>query len=997
MSYELRIDSSVSGAPQVTALGAATDKLTDSTKRMNDILYGAATATEKMSLKTAQLAIETAKIEQLTIKYRMAQEAAAAAALKRAETEEQANARIGASLKNFISNPLGAAGTAAEKFAVQFGAIGIAAVGVGTGLAVVGGWLLKNAADTAKYAQDISNLASRTGMTTTETQLYSRASEVAGVNAGTLTTAMRTLSRGMSENSDEGKKQKKVLEELGMGADAAFKPMGVLLPEIFEKLAAVGNVMERDRMTIALFGRSGLEMEPLFAQFKELEARVTATGIIMSKDGVDAAKAYQEQLVLLGMKWDALKLTLGSGAMGIVDIFLALHGMSLEGGQTPTYATGQEVLDQKRERDRIALHAGFAAGNSAALDRYDTSSQDPAARTTARLKALGEERASAENKVRGAIDEPGRDSALAGLAKIDAQINAIKAQTKATAELRTEEKQLDSERRSSMERQAHDPIATAILKGRFGMLEHPALSGQFAPLYQQDVQSAASAEQKKAAGIVIAGIEAEQKGEAEVFLRALRQSIKDDEEFIRTGKAATGVYDAALLGRTNIESGTIRDTANRKGRLLAASASPGDELSTLRQQMDLRKQAAEDEFKLKESHKDIYDIDKARLEKVKEIGDADLDYQTKILELKKAQKEETVSMAVGLIMAAQHGGAASYLKSQFEGIESKVLTNLGRAAINSTTGQAITDKLHAGSGTFLGTALAGTPFGPDPMKTAGLSLNTAGTKLSIAADKLMGVALSRSSGGGGLPVGFDPSGDFAGEFSGGGGGGGDYGGEFGAADTVNTGTAGMAATKPLTKGIGIGVAAAAAAYGAYSGFKAGGAQGALTGTSSLAAGAGAIVGLAGVTGPAAPILAGVGLALGMMASLLGDPKQMRAAQIASTLQTSQFMAPVSINASMSNTGGYADMDRFGNTRDSTYSPFPNVSQGFFDYRNNVTVPGRTNSQFGGQNPAPVTVVINAIDANSILDRHQDIADAVARSLQRGSSPTLAETLSSRGA
>ncbi len=47
---------------------------------------------------------------------------------------------------------------------------------------------------------------------------------------------MRTLSRGLSENTEEGKKQKQALQDLGMGAEAAFKPMNELLPELFQRL-----------------------------------------------------------------------------------------------------------------------------------------------------------------------------------------------------------------------------------------------------------------------------------------------------------------------------------------------------------------------------------------------------------------------------------------------------------------------------------------------------------------------------------------------------------------------------------------------------------------------------------------------------------------------------------------------------------------------------------------------------------------------------------------
>jgi len=66
---------------------------------------------------------------------------------------------------------------------------------------------------------------------------------------------------------------------------------------------------------------------------------------------------------------------------------------------------------------------------------------------------------------------------------------------------------------------------------------------------------------------------------------------------------------------------------------------------------------------------------------------------------------------------------------------------------------------------------------------------------------------------------------------------------------------------------------AGGAFGAVNGFRAGGVQGNLSGAGSIAGAAAAIISLAGVTGPAAPIAAGIGLTLMVAAQLIGDPKK----------------------------------------------------------------------------------------------------------------------------
>jgi hypothetical protein len=61
---------------------------------------------------------------------------------------------------------------------------------------------------------------------------------------------------------------------------------------------------------------------------------------------------------------------------------------------------------------------------------------------------------------------------------------------------------------------------------------------------------------------------------------------------------------------------------------------------------------------------------------------------------------------------------------------------------------------------------------------------------------------------------------------------------------------------------------------------------------------------------------------GFVSSLFGDPRQIRQHQINQALKYNQFLAPVS-------TGGtYSDMDRFGNVRMSSFSPFPQVEHGY---------------------------------------------------------------------
>jgi hypothetical protein len=207
---------------------------------------------------------------------------------------------------------------------------GAAALGAGGGiaalLAAASVGIVKLANETGEYAREQANLAIRTGLTTRETQEFSQMARVTGVNVGSLTTMMRTLSKGLSDNSEEGKKAKQALQELGLDSSVAFQSTGRAIAEIFEKLGGLQSAVEKDRLAIELFGRGGLELLPMVDRFRELEPAIRATGVALDEQGIQKAKDYQQQLDLLTLRWDNFKTKLGVKAIGIVELAMKVQG-----------------------------------------------------------------------------------------------------------------------------------------------------------------------------------------------------------------------------------------------------------------------------------------------------------------------------------------------------------------------------------------------------------------------------------------------------------------------------------------------------------------------------------------------------------------------------------------------------------------------------------------------------------------------------------------------
>jgi len=342
-----------------------------------------------------------------------------------------------------------------------------------------------------------------------------------------------------------------------------------------------------------------------------------------------------------------------------------------------------------------------------------------------------------------------------------------------------------------------------------------------------------------------------------------------------------------------------------------------------------------------------------------------------ILELQKKQRDagrEGTGRVFDALISGGSGGVGALIKSV--GL-SQVRTIAQNAGEKLTTGAGgFLGKLGKASG--LGGLLGGTMFDPqnagDPLKTA-TDANTAATNANTAALMIRGgggagvggilSAFRRSNPAAFIPsstAAFTPAGGLPLSYTGGG--------SFDAvtnraAGTRNLQMAGISNgvqlnTSPgisnLNKSVGYAGAGLAGVLGAVNGFKAGGAQGKLSAFSSIAGAGASIIALAGVTGPAAPILAGIGLALAATAALIGDPKKNRDKALDRLVNDSRFTETQPLDYAFDTRGGGFDYNSRGDLRSM-----------------------------------PINLTINALDSRSILDRGEDIASAVRDAMYAGHS------------
>jgi hypothetical protein len=415
------------------------------------------------------------------------------------------------------------------------------------------------------------------------------------------------------------------------------------------------------------------------------------------------------------------------------------------------------------------------------------------------------------------------------------------------------------------------------------------------------------------------------------------------------------------------------------------------------------------EIQLGDSEESIRTIEEKRLEGAKDEYDAlkiVFETEEKIADLRKRQadelKQKAESLAQGMFSAFSNSrGAGAGMQEWLKGLG---MSTAGTIFTNATTGPKgiFTDLVKelggVGKASGLGDLLSGTLF---DTKNAALDANTAaldtltgaltgqtirGADASVANGAassggilgslraMLGIKPSASSGGSttiatygdsGIP---DVSMSGADELNYANASAGSPFGSFGNASSGST----------ANRYLGGAAAIAGGTFAAYDGFSRGGARGAIEGTGGIAGVASGALMLAGVSGPAAPILAGVGLALGAITEMFGDPRQNRANDIDKEIRNALYMAPPSVDVQSDITGARTRTNRAGQIDSTPWDAFAfQVNDPYYltnsGSRKNEVVPGTVVYQYSFN--------VNAMDAKSVIDQRNNIATAVQQAMQ----------------
>lgn len=204
----------------------------------------------------------------------------------------------------------------------------LALVGVVAGLVAGFG---KLTIETAQAADEILTMSSVTGLATDTIQEMNYAAELLDVSADTITGSMtrmirnmNTARRGTGDAAEAFKKLRiRITDSTGQLRDSEQ-----VFREAIDALGRMGNETERDALSMAIFGRSARELNPLIEKgsgaLKEFAEQAHEMGYVMSGDTLEAFGRLDDAMQMWDNQVQTLKNSLAMVLLPVLTSFFEL-------------------------------------------------------------------------------------------------------------------------------------------------------------------------------------------------------------------------------------------------------------------------------------------------------------------------------------------------------------------------------------------------------------------------------------------------------------------------------------------------------------------------------------------------------------------------------------------------------------------------------------------------------------------------------------------------
>lgn len=165
------------------------------------------------------------------------------------------------------------------------------------------GEFVDSVVSTARYGDELIDLAQRTGIGTTALQELAHAAAKSGSSSEGLIRAMQLLSRTVQAAGDGSEDAARAFTRIGVttkNADGSLKSADQLLLELSDKFRAMPDGMKKTALAMSLFGKSGAELIPLLNEGSEnigaLRAEAHQLGLVLDEETVKEGDRLYEAL-----------------------------------------------------------------------------------------------------------------------------------------------------------------------------------------------------------------------------------------------------------------------------------------------------------------------------------------------------------------------------------------------------------------------------------------------------------------------------------------------------------------------------------------------------------------------------------------------------------------------------------------------------------------------------------------------------------------------------
>jgi hypothetical protein len=245
---------------------------------------------------------------------------------------------------------------------------GIAEI-VGVGAILEAGKQLADFAVESLSAVDaLAKTAEEAGLTTAQYQGLQYAATQSSTSQETLNSGLTRLVRTIGQAAEGGKAQQRAFVDLGVSfldASGKARDTHAVLLDVADALGKLPTQAQRAREEVALFGRSGQEMDAFMRQgssgIEEMEGKAKSLGLVLGTEEVEAAKRASSEIEGLRLNWERLTEHIVIAAAPALEKFIGL--LARLTNPMPVYRDQLAAIDKQIEGAKEALKADEAVAN----------------------------------------------------------------------------------------------------------------------------------------------------------------------------------------------------------------------------------------------------------------------------------------------------------------------------------------------------------------------------------------------------------------------------------------------------------------------------------------------------------------------------------------------------------------------------------------------------------------------------------------------------------